>query len=243
MKKLWVRWKKAPAAGEEMATSPSPTGDIDNNPYLQSQQLWRDIYGGAEDRYNKSRRTNIVLAGLVGLSILGIIYIGSQSKFIPYVVEIMNGQVIYTGVANQSNFADSKIQLANYFIQQFIIGARSISVDGTIEKEFQKKAFALTQGAATTELAGFFKERDPYTIVQTRTISVEINYVNQLPNNAVQVGWTEVSRDSQSGEILYKNQFIGNFDYDWDKPSQSELILQNNPFGFYIKNISWTGVK
>lgn len=219
------------------------SGEIENNPYLQSRALWLDIYGNAEERYKKSRKLNFRLLILVGLCILGIIYIGSQSKFIPYVVQMQDGQVIYTGAASSSNFDTMKPALAKFFIQEFVKSSRSVSVDGYIEKNNQKKAYALTQNAATTELNDFYKENDPYQIVEKRTISVKINYVNSLPNNAFQVGWTEVSRDSQTGQMLSTEQYIGEFDFTWDKPSQDEFILQSNPFGFYVTNISWTGVK
>lgn len=228
-------------AGEHFSKQHS--GTIENNPYLQSRALWLDIYGNAEDRYKQSRKLNFRLLVLVGLCILGIIYIGSQSKYIPYVVQVQNGQVIYTGAASSSNFDTMKPALAKFFIQDFVKSARSVSVDGYIEKNNQKKSYALTDGAATTELNTFFKERDPYSVVKKRTISVNVNYVNQLPNQAFQVGWTEISRDSQSGQMLYQKQFVGEFDFKWDVPSQSEFILQNNPFGFYVTNISWTGVK
>ncbi len=227
-------------AGEHFSKSHS--GSLENNPYLQSRALWLDIYGNAEDRYKQSRKLNFRLLILVGLCILGIIYIGSQSKYIPYVVQVQNGQVIYTSAASSSNFDTMKPALAKFFIQDFVKSARSVSVDGTIEKNNQKKAYALTIGAATTELNTFFKARDPYGVVKKRTISVNVNYVNQLPNQAFQVGWTEMSRDSESGQMLYQKSFVGEFDFKWDEPSQSEFILQNNPFGFYVTNISWTGV-
>lgn len=219
------------------------SGEMENNPYLQSRALWLDIYGNAEERYKKSGKLNFQLLILVGICIFGIIYIGSQSKYIPYVVQMQNGQVIYTGAASSSNFDTMKPTLAKYFIQNFVKSARAVSVDGYIEKNNQKKAYALTQRAATTEMDNFFKNRDPYLVVKKRTISINVNYVNQLPNHAFQVGWTEISRDSQSGQTLYQKQFVGEFDFKWNTPSQNEFILQNNPFGFYVTNISWTGVK
>ncbi len=219
------------------------SGTIDNNPYLQSRALWLDLYGSAEERYAKSRKLNGRLLILVGLCILGTLYIGSKSKFIPYVVEMESGQVIYTGAAESSNFDSMKPTLARYFIQNFITSARSISVDGYIEKNNQKTAFAFTHDVATTELNDFYEQNDPYQIVGKRTISVDINYVNSLPNNAFEVGWTEISRDSQNGQIISEERYVGEFDVKWDKPSQNEFILQSNPFGFYVTNISWTGVK
>ena len=227
----------------EPAMTADHSGEITNNPYFQSRKLWLDIYGNSEARYQQSRRLNGGLLLLMGFCILGMFLIGSESKFIPYVVEVQDGQVIYTGAAESSNFDSMKGSLAKFFIQDFVESSRSVSVDGFIQNDNQKKSYALTQSAGTTELADFYQTRDPYEVVKKRTVSVTINYVNQLPNNVFQVGWTEVSRDSGTGNTLYSEQYVGEFDFDWDKSSANEFILENNPFGFYITNISWTGVK
>jgi len=218
-------------------------GDIDNNPYLQSRALWLDIYGGAEKRYQKSRRLNVYLLGVLGLCILGVIYIGAQSKFIPYIVQLKDGQVMYSGVAHDSSYEKARPKLAAYFIQGFIKSARSVSVDGYIEKNYQQKSYALTQGPGTTQLDDFYKSHDPYEIVKKHTISIDINYINRLPGHVFRVGWTEKLRDSQTGSLVSQRRYIGEFDFKWDKPSQSQFILKHNPLGFYITNISWTGVQ
>ncbi|MBN1683990.1 MAG: type IV secretion system protein [Gammaproteobacteria bacterium] len=218
------------------------SGDINHNPYLQSRALWLDIYGDAESRYRKSRRLNFYLLTAMCLCILGIIYMGSKSKFIPYLVELKDGLVVHAEVAKNSNFSTVQPKLATFFIQEFIQSARSVSVDGYIEKNYQQKAYAFTQGPGTTELNAFYKAHDPYEIVKKRTISVSINYVNRLPTQAFQVGWMEISHDSQTGDLLSQKRYVGEFEFKWDKPSQSTFILKHNPFGFYITNISWTGV-
>lgn len=228
---------------EEPSMTADHLGDLANNPYLQSRQLWMDIYGNSETRYQQSRRLNGGLLLLIAFCMVGMFFIGSESKFIPYVVEVQDGQVIYTGAAQSSNFDTMKSSLAKFFIQDFVQASRSVSVDGFIQNMNQKKSYALTKSAGTTELADFYQTRDPYDVVKKRTVSVTINYVNQLPNNVFQVGWTEVSRDSGTGNTLYSEHYVGEFDFNWDKPSKNEFILQNNPFGFYITNISWTGVK
>ena len=219
------------------------SGEIENNPYLQSRALWSDIYGNAEDRYKKSRQINFRLLILLGISLFGMIYIGAQSKFIPYVVEIQNGQVIYTSAVKSSNFGSMKPVLSKFFIQEFVKSARSVSVDGYVEGNDKKKSYAFTKSVAVTQLNDFYTNNDPYKVVLKNTISVKINYVNSLPNNIFQVGWTETLRDSQSGTEVSKQAFVGEFEYQWGKPSQDEYILKNNPFGFYVTNISWTGVK
>ncbi len=221
----------------------SHSGEIANNPYLQSRLLWQDMYGGAERHYRASRKLNQRLLILLGIAILGVIYIGAQSKYVPYVVQMQDGQVVYSGAAQSSNFNNLKPGIATYFIQEFIKSARSVSTDGFIEKNKQKRSYALTQGASTKELSDFFDSRDPFALAKKESISVQIHFVNKLPNNVFRVGWSEIARDSTSGSIVGTTNYTGEFTYKFAAPAQSQFILQNNPFGFYITNISWTGVK
>lgn len=215
--------------------------EVSNNPYVQSRLMYEDIYGCAEERYKKSRRFNFLLLGCVFLSILGVIYIGSESKFIPYVVEVQNGQVIYANTATESNIEPFRSKMAYYFLQGFIQSARTVSVDGTYQADQERKAFALTTGAATTKLSGYFDTHDPFKRAEKQMVSVTINYIKHI-SDSYEVAWTETVRDSTSGQVISQHQFSGTFMTQWGQPSQSNTVLKNNPFGFYISNFSWTEV-
>lgn len=228
----WVRYGRREGKADGM-----------DNPYLQSRALWQDVYGNAEDRYRRSRRLNFLLVATLALCVAGLVSVGRGARYVPWIVQVQDGQVIHSGVVAGDRLAMMKPALARYFIQEFVISARSVSVDGYIARDIRKKAFALTRSAATAELAAFFDRRDPYRVVRRRTISVGINYVNRLPGHAFRVGWTETSRASRSGEMLYRRRFVGEFRVGWGRPSRDGFILRNNPFGFYVTSVSWTEVK
>ena len=227
-------------------TSTPKTEEVENragdNPYLQSRQLYNDIYGNAEQRYRRSRYLNYFLTGSILVAILGIIYIGSQSKYVPYVVQVQDGIVVYGNVAQQSNIDDQRPLLAVYFLRDFLSSARSVSVDGGNNASQEKKAFAFTTGMATTTLSDYIDHYDPMTVAEDHTVTVKINYINKTAGNSYQCGWTEVYRDSANGQINGTKKFNGVFTSEWGKSSQNKSILENNPFGFYITSIAWTEV-
>lgn len=228
--------------GSSGPTPPSDKQLTGERAMLDSRKIWDDIYGSAVMRYRASRRLNFILSGLLGISILGMIHIGGESKFIPYVTVVRDGQTLYGGIADQSNFDGMKGQLATYFVNHFVESARSVSVDGEMNKVLQKTAFALSTGAGRKVLSDFYVEQDPFKLAKTRTITVHIDYVNHLPGDNYQVQWTETSHNPDTGTVTGVHKFVATIQTAWAKPPQSAAVLQYNPFGFYITNISWTGV-
>lgn len=211
------------------------------NPYIESHKLYNDLYGGVKDQYRRSRRLNFVLSGLIGVALIGMISLATQSKIIPYVVQVQNGQVIYGGLANQSNVSEVK-GMSLYFLKRFISAARSVSVDGNQQLALEREGFALTQGAATQQLQDWYDQLDPFKLASEQTRNINLNFINHVTENTFNAGWTEVSRDSSTGIILSTQHFTGTFTMIWSKPSQSTTILDYNPFGFYITHFSWTEV-
>lgn len=215
---------------------------IKDNVYLQSRAMWQDIYGNAENRYKWSRRINFLLIIVVLIGTAGLISLGHKSKIVPYVVLMKGSDVLATGSPAAGSFDTMKPELARYFIQQFITSSHSVSVDGFIEKQQIETAYALTRGNATSELDDYFRKNNPTQVAQTQIITVQIYYVNSLPNNVFEVGWTQDTKDALSGADLGTKKYVGQFSYAWGNPSSDSLILKYNPFGFYVQTISITQV-
>lgn len=234
-----MKWRKAK---KETEVKKAIDNDIKNNPYLQSRALYNDIYGNAENRYHRARILNYMLSGCLILSIIGMTYIGSQSKYIPYVVQVQDGQILYGNVANQSNISKERPLLAVYFLKRFLITARSVSVDGGNDISNEKIAFSFTSGMATKTLSDYLDNHDPIKIAQNHSITLKINYINKLKGDSYQSGWTEIYRNSTNGNIIATAKFNGTFTTKWNKPSHNLSILKRNPFGFYVTSIAWTEV-
>lgn len=212
--------------------------EISDNPYLQSRKIWQDLYGNAENRYKWSRRINLLLGFGLVVSIFGLISLGGESKIVPYVILMRNNEVIATGATVQSKFDSMRPQLGQYFLQQFITNMRSVSVDGNIAKQNMITAYALSKGDATKQLKDYFDKGNKYILAQSETVSIQIYYINKLPNNVYEAGWAEDTKDIKTNQDLGIKKYVGQFTYDWGGTPTNSIIFQYNPFGFYVLTIS-----
>ena len=97
------RRSKEPLAGGRRA------GEAEN-PYLAARRTWNDHVGGVVSQRQTWQVIGILslLIALAGVG--GVIHIGSQSKFIPYVVEVDKlGQTVAAGPVQAAGKADPRV--------------------------------------------------------------------------------------------------------------------------------------
>jgi type IV secretion system protein VirB5 len=107
---------------------------VDPNPYLNARRQWNEHVGGIA----ASRRlwqTMAILSMLIVLAAVGgIIAIGSQSKFIPYVVRVDSlGDAIATQRADVASPVDARVVQAQ--VGSFIQSARMVTADVELQKQ------------------------------------------------------------------------------------------------------------
>jgi len=70
--------------------------------------------------------------------------------------------------------------------------------------------------------------------------------LQQCPNigdaeNVRRVIWTETTRDIKTGSVMMQKHYTGYFGFEvTNTPPIDTNILLMNPFGFYIRQISWS---
>src|SRR6516165_1498042 len=133
MKKLWRKeeavTEAAAATGSEAAASGSAAG-IERraqNPYLDDRRAWNSHV----DRAYSAQHT-WQLIGLAGVG--GMAYVGSKSKFVPYVIEVNKlGEAMSVGPAQVAGPADPRVVRAS--LASFIASARLVTPDVTLQRE------------------------------------------------------------------------------------------------------------
>lgn len=193
---------------------------------------------------NKDKSILILSSALIISLLLNIVQYNSTT-FIPLMVKINgNNQILSVDRASEINYSSINPEIHTFLIEQFVKNARTVSIDGVLQKRMLQEAYAYTQGAATRDLQKLIEERDPYLLASTKVITVEIN--NVVPNvggspSTTQVTWTEIGKDPKTSQVISKQTYTGQFTFKQDKkPATDESILLYNPLGFYITNISWS---
>ena len=111
--------------------------------YLKARMEWDDRYGSARSQALNWRYLSFLLLGLLLLSLLGMIYLGTLPKQAVHVVEIDKlGQAAYRGqpgsAAEQYTVSKASKQ---YHLTRFIENVRTLSAESVLSQASSKTVF------------------------------------------------------------------------------------------------------
>lgn len=206
------------------------------NPYLDARREWNERYGDYIAQASNWRLVALISTFIALLAVIGVIWIGSQSKFIPYVVEVDKlGQGVAISPASQVKSYDEKV--IKFSLAEFISNFRSIYPDKEIQKKYILNVYKYLSNSfpAYNIVNQHYKNSSPFG--QNQTIQVEISTVLNMQNDAWQVDWSESSFDAM-GNLVSKENYRALIHIVIIPPTQESLIIKN-PLGIYIKDISF----
>ena len=216
------------------------------NPYLDARREWNERYGDYISR-ERSWKLAAMLSSLVALvAVMGVIYIGSQSKFIPFAIGVDElGRAQAYGPVSTTHSTDPKIIKAS--IIKFVEAWRTVSADAWLERKniFDAYAFVSRTDPAYTTLSEYWQqaENEPFKRATKETVTVEIKAVFPVTEDSYQVEWVEILRDRQGKQKGEPLRFKGSFHWTQGQLAQvDEKVLWINPFQIYIPNFAWSKV-
>lgn len=128
--------------------------------YLKARMEWDDRYGSARTQALNWRYLSFFLLGLLMLSILGMIYLGTLPKKAIHVIEVDKlGHAVYAGRAGTSG-VQYKINQASkiYHLKRFIEDVRSLPSDPVVVKRQWEDAYALVSPSAANILSEYARK-------------------------------------------------------------------------------------
>jgi type IV secretion system protein TrbF len=215
------------------------------NLYVEARREWDERYA---DLVLGKRNWQIAAGGLLLLSLIlasGIVWLISQSHFIPYVVEVdkLGYALTVPQPLTPASVPDVTARMQRYEIAAFIRNARSVSSDPQVEHQMLNSLLAHARGAADRFLDAYYHSdsftHNPFQLSEKQTVSIQIDSILQLSSSSYQVRWTEQQRDLNGvvigppthWEAVLQTQIA---------PSNSDDAIVSNPLGFYVTQISWT---
>nr|QDL89042.1 conjugal transfer protein TrbF [Sym plasmid] len=189
------RRSKEPLAGGRRA------GEAEN-PYLAARRTWNDHVGSVVSQRQTWQVIGILslLIALAGVG--GVIHIGSQSKFIPYVVEVDKlGQTVAAGPVQAAGKADPRVIHAA--VADWMSCARMVSPDVALPAQVRVQgvldARPQRSGDAKDErVVERHADSSPFKRAEKEMVSVEIKTViRKRPTPGKSSGW-ETTRDRQA---------------------------------------------
>lgn len=227
------------------ATPAAPAPDSEN-PYLNARRRWND-HVGAIVASRQAWQVLGLLSLLIALAAVGgLIHIGSQSKFVPYVVQVDQlGQALAVAPAQRAAPADPRVVHAQ--VAAFIADLRLVTPDAALQRKaiFRLYAMLAPDDAATAKANEWLNaspDSNPFRRATREMVSTEI--LSVLPQTEVtwQVDWLETTRDRQGvlqGAPVRMRALVTVYSVP-PTARTTEAQLRNNPLGIFVRDFSWS---
>ena len=216
------------------------------NPYLAARRTWND-----QSAANVASRQMFQLLGVLALLVAlaavgGNIYIGSQSKFVPYVVEVDRArQPLAVAPAARAASIDQRVVHAS--VATWIADMRTVTPDIALQRKSVFRVYSMLAPndpatAKTNEWLNGTKESSPFERATRETVSVQLASVIPQTADTWQVDWTETVRDRQ-GVMKGQPQRWRALVTVYVMPSTPETTdedMRNNPLGVHVRDFSWS---
>ena len=247
--KALVMKRPAPAADPRRSNVPLQGGrraGESENPYLAARRTWNahvDAVVAARQTWQLVGVLSLLIA-LAGVG--GILHIGSQSRFIPYVIEVDKlGQARAAGPVVAAAKADPRVIHAS--VAEFITDARLVTPDVALQRQavFRVYAKLAASDPATAKMNEWLNgtpESSPFKRAATVMVGIDIQSVLPQSPDTWQVDWLETTRDRQGlrqGAPVTMRALITVYTAP-PTPETTEAELRLNPLSIYVRDFAWS---
>ena len=216
------------------------------NPYLSARRTWNDLMK-AQVASRRSWEMIAILCLLITLaSVGGIAYVGSQSKFIPFLYHVdTHGHATAIGPVEMASPTDPRVLAAA--IGDFIANARLVTVDAALQRKAVYRVYAMLseQDPATGKMNQWMngtEDSNPFTRAETETVTVEISTVLPQTPDTWEVTWLESVWD-RKGEVktppVPMRALVTVYRAE-PAATVTEEELRRNPLSVYVRDFSWS---
>lgn len=208
------------------------------SPYFLARQEWNERYGSHIAAAFHWRMTAIGALAVAALCGGGWWYTVSQQRIVPYVVQT-NGHGEVTRVSPAAVATAPTANQLRAALRNWVIGARTIYVDGRAQQAILDQTYALTvpDSAAYNTLVGFHKAENPFQKAQRETVEVAVNTVMPLTDATWRIEWTETTRQ-RTGKVVDTKDWQATVTVVVSAPTTERQIMVN-PLGIYVQQFAW----
>jgi type IV secretory pathway TrbF-like protein len=202
------------------------------------EAAWMERYGDHVVQARLWRRTALASLAIAAISSAGAVWIGSQNRITPYVVEVDKlGAAVAVGRADQARRPDRRIIVAQ--LARWIADVRSVYADAAAQRALVTEAYAMVnqRGPAYGALNEHMRRHDPFKRARTETVSVEVQSALPISADSWRIEWRETVR-GRDGKPGPARQYQATVTISF-RPPEDEAAIRVNPAGLYIDSFSW----
>lgn len=240
--KGWMFKKPNTGAGAQ-------TLDATENPYLNARRSWNAHVGGVVSNLQTWQVIGILSLLIALASVGGVIQVGSQSKFIPYVVQVDKmGTAVAAGPVSASDKADPRVIHAA--VSDWISCSRMVSPDVAMQRKCVFKVYSMLapNDPATPKMNEWLngtEEASPFKRAEKEMVNIEIKTVIPQTPTTWQVEWVETTRDrqgtSRTAPVTWR-ALVTTYQAEVTANTTDDQ-LRNNPLSVYVRDFSWSRIQ
>ncbi len=209
-----------------------------STPYADAQHVWVERYGSHIQQAYNWRLVAMLEAVALIVAVVGLIYVASQTKFVPYVVAIDKvGAAFSVFPADRASSIDQRVVHAE--LGRFIIEARTVTADRALEKIALEHAYNYVPPGSASRgfLDEYYPKNDPFQRAQDGSVQVTVTNVLPVSPTSYEVQWVETSR-TPTGNLKKSDDWVATATTEFRPPADESAMLRN-PIGLYITALVW----
>ena len=180
---------------------------------------------------------------LLGISSTGLVTLATQSRVVPYVVEVDRmGRAEAVAPAEAVPLAEDRVVVAA--LSSFVTSIRTVYADPVAQRDAVYRAYAFVSGDAREYLEAYFSDpqNDPRRLGEDFRRAVEVTGVLPVPGRDAQtrtyrVQWNETARSAQGGTT--ERAWEGYLAVTLAPPTTTEGV-ERNPLGVFVTDLAWS---
>lgn len=175
----------------------APTQDT-TNPYTNARRSWNSHVGSVMEYSTLAIFFSLICLLITLAAVGGLIYISSQSKFIPLVYrQDCNGNTI--SMTRADHIPDVKVDNYRTAVADWINNIRLVTPDAEVQRKsiLRTYSYLAPNDPATVKANEYLnasQEVNPFSRAANETVSVDIKSVIQQSKDSWQVDWIETVR-------------------------------------------------
>jgi type IV secretion system protein VirB5 len=204
-------------------------------PYQRAAQVWDERIGSARVQARNWRLISFGTLTLSGALAGGLLWQSLQSQVTPYVVEVDRlGEARAISEA-EKGYRPTDPQIA-WHLAHFVSEVRSISLDPVLMRKDWLSAYDFVTDRGARFLGDYARAADPFALVGTRTVSVQVTSVVRASDRSFQVKWIETAYER--GSLAGTSHWTAILTVALKPPASAEM-LRKNPLGLYVDAVDW----
>lgn len=230
------------AAHRNYASPSAHPARLVETPYVRARREWDSRIGAAVVQARSWRVNSMVLASILAASLLSNVYLGSQPKVVPHVIEVdALGEATYRGPVGSASFTPNEA-LIRYQLRRFIELTRTVSSDNVLLRRNWIDAYKMLTLKGNTLMTDWVSGNDPFKRAQKETTAVEILSAVPLSAESWQIDWKESSWD-KSGQMMGKPTIWRAMLQVVLQPPKSRQMMIDNPLGLFVDELHWDRIQ